>query len=107
MADFVQSVSLIAPLYNLAFSLIVFILLFRLIKLRRTNRRVFITPWYYFFAAICVFLLEEGITALKFFGIISEAVVPRWFNAVFELIMVTLFIYMLFVQIEHVQKRYR
>lgn len=103
---FADSISQIAPLYNIALSLIVFYLLARLISIKKKNKNVFIKPWYYLFAAVAVFVLEEIITALKFFDVISDAVIPRWFNAVFELIMVTLFIYMLFLQINHVGENY-
>jgi len=107
VCSFIPCVSKIAPLYNLAFSIIAFGLLIALISIKMKNKRVFIKPWYYLLSAISIFILEELITALKFFNIISETAIPRWFNAVFELIMVTLFIYMLFVQINHVTNKYK
>ena len=103
----VACVGKIAPLYNLAFSVIAFGLLIALISIKMNHKKVFIKPWYYLLSALSVFILEELITALKFFNIISETAIPRWFNAVFELIMVALFIYMLFVQINHVTEKYK
>jgi hypothetical protein len=96
----------IAPVYNIALSLIVFYLLTKLILLRRKNKNVFIKPWKYLFAAVSIFVLEEAITIFKVFGYISDAIIPRWFNAVFELIIVALFVYMLIEQINHVGKNY-
>lgn len=103
--SFAFCISRIAPIYNLVFSLIVFYLLFRLVTLKKKSKKVFIKPWYFLFAALSVFVLEEIITLMKFFNVISDAIIPRWFNAVFELIMVILFIYMLFMQINHVAKK--
>ncbi|MBT3304152.1 hypothetical protein HN592_04695 [Candidatus Woesearchaeota archaeon] len=103
----IACVGKIAPLYNLAFSVIAFGLLIALISIKMNHNKVFIKPWYYLLSALSVFILEELITALKFFNIISESAIPRWFNAVFELIMVALFIYMLFVQINHVTEKYK
>ena len=104
--SFIDCINNIAPLYNIALSLIVFYLLLKLISFKRINREVFIKPWYFMFAAVSVFVLEELITALKFLNVISETFIPRWFNAVFELIIVALFIYMLFTQINHVTEKY-
>jgi len=96
----------IAPLYNIALVFITFYLLYRLVSLRSRNKDVFFEPWYYLFAAISFFLLESIITALKFFNVISDALIPRWFNAVFELFIIVLVIYMLFVQLNHVKDNY-
>ena len=106
MVGFIECISKIAPIYNVAFSIIVFYLLLKLISMKRHNKNVFIKPWYLLFAAISVFVLEEIFTILKFFGFVTEAVLPRWFNAVFELIMVVLFIYMLFMQINHISEEF-
>lgn len=107
VCGFIPCVGKIAPIYNLAFSVIAFGLLIALISIKMKNAKVFIKPWYYLLSALSVFILEELITALKFFNIISETAIPRWFNAVFELIMVVLFIYMLFIQINHVTEKYK
>lgn len=103
---FIISLSKIAAIYNVVFSLIVFYLLLKLILIRKKHKGVFIKPWYFLFAAVSIFVIEEVLTILKFFNIFSDAIVPRWINAVFELVMVTLFIYMLFVQINHVSEKY-
>ncbi len=103
---FIASLSKIAAIYNVAFSLIVFYLLLQLILMGKKHKKVFIKPWYFLFAAVSVFVVEEFLTILKFFNVLSDVIVPRWINAVFELIMVTLFIYMLFVQINHVSEKY-
>jgi len=103
---FIMSLSKISALYNVVFSLIVFFLLLKLVLIKKKSKKVFIKPWYLIFAAISVFVLEEFITILKFFHILSDAIVPRWINAVFELIMLVLFIYMLFLQINHVTEKY-
>lgn len=92
----------IAPLYNIALVFVVFYLLLKLVTIKKPNKDVYLKPWYFLFGAVGVFLLESLVTALKFFGILTEAQFPRWFNAVFELIIIVLFIYMLFLQINYV-----
>jgi len=97
----------IAPLYNIALILITFYLIVKLVRMKKVDKSIFLEPWYYLCAVISIFLLESLITAMKFFNIITEQMVPRWFNAVFELMMIVLIIYMLFTQLNHVDSRYK
>ena len=106
MSAFTQCVGTIAPLYNIVLVLIVYALFYKLIRMKK-NKKVFIQPWYLLFAAVSFFLLESIITAMKFLNIITEQMVPRWFNAVFELMMIVLIIYMLFMQVNHVSEKYK
>tara|TARA_Y100000310_G_C20540866_1_gene743225 strand:+ start:96 stop:416 length:321 start_codon:yes stop_codon:yes gene_type:complete len=105
MAEITQAIGMIAPLYNVALVIITFFLLWRLLNVRKKDRKVYLEPWKYVFAAIGLFLAESLVTALKFFGVITEQMVPRWFNAVFELVIIVLIIYMLFLQLNHVMNK--
>ena len=106
-AEFSMAAAMIGPLYNITLIFLLFFLLYKLISVKKVKKHVFIKPWYYLFFAISIFLLESLLTATKAFGIITDAVIPRWFNAVFELGMVILFNYMLFTQVNHVAGKYR
>ncbi len=97
----------IAPIYNIALVLVAFYLIIKLVRMKDVHKSIYLDPWYYLCAVIGIFLLESLITAMKFFNIITEQMVPRWFNAVFELMMIILIIYMLFTQLNHVDDRYR
>jgi hypothetical protein len=102
MAEITQAIGMIAPLYNVALVIITFFLLWKLLNVKQKDKKIYLHSWKFLFAAIGLFLLESLITAMKFFGIITEQMVPRWFNAVFELVIIVLIIYMLFLQLNHV-----
>lgn len=96
---FYQCLGLVAPFYNLTLVVIVIILF---IKLFRTpNKRIYIKPWKMLFYAVLVYVVEEVLTALSHLNII---IFPRIFNAIFEMVIVTLFIYMLLLQKESIRK---
>ena len=103
----VSCVGKIAPLYNIALILVAFYLIVKLVRMKKVDKSIFLEPWYYLCAVIGIFLLESLITAMKFLNIITEELIPRWFNAVFELMMIVLIIYMLFTQLNHVDSRYK
>ena len=94
-----EAIGLVAPYYNLVLVSIVIIMF--IIFLRNPPKRIYIMPWRYLFAALCVYIVEEILTVLNDAQIItlSKLVAP-----VLEMIMISLFIYMLFLQQEYLKK---
>ena len=94
-----ESIAMVAPLYNLALAIIV---LMMFIKLFRYEERKFayLKPWKILFAGFILFIVETVMTILRGQGVISfhPAVFP-----LFEMIVITLFIYMLLLQKQYVK----
>jgi hypothetical protein len=90
---------LIAPYYNLALVIVAVFLFIRLFKVKKPKS--YLLPWKYLFAALILFIIEEIITVLNSLNIISF---PHVTFAFFELGMITLFIYMLLLQKQHLKK---
>ena len=93
----VEALTIAAPFYNLAFVVIVLILFGKLFT-TPTKKKVFLRPWYFVFAAVLIFVLEEVITILRatqFFDI------TVYINGFFELAIISLFIYTLLILKEH------
>ncbi len=89
----------VAPYYNLVLVIIVLLLFLKLFK--TPNKKIYITPWKFLFAALLVFVVEEIITILNMANIItaSKLVFP-----LLETIIITLFIYMLLLQKDRLKK---
>ncbi len=96
---FTACLGLVAPYYNLALVVIVILLFVRLFK--TNNKNSYIKPWKLLFFAILVFVMEEIFTVLKNAAVIE---IPRITNAFFEMMIISLFIYMLLLQKEYVKK---
>jgi len=92
----------IAPLYNLLFVVIVVGLFVKLFNTRVRDKRVFLKPWKLIFASLCIFIVEEVLTVLRGFEVIN---IPVHINGFFEVVIVTLFIYALLLQKDHLAKR--
>ncbi|MBI4440330.1 hypothetical protein HY638_05140 [Candidatus Woesearchaeota archaeon] len=90
----------VAPYYNLILVLVVGFMFLRLFSMQ--NKGVYLKPWKLLFAALCVYIIEEFLTVFNAIGIAN---VPRIMNAVLEMIMVILFIYILLLQKEYLERR--
>ncbi len=101
MVDFYVALGMVAPFYNLA---LVAILVWLFIVLFRTpGKNAFMKPWYLFFTCICIFIIEEVLTVLRAAGV---TVIPKYFNAFFELAIITIFIYIVLLQRENINKHH-
>lgn len=89
---------IVAPYYNLVLVLIVVALF---IGLFRTKNEKINKPWKFLFIAVLIYILEEILTVLRAAGLPS---LPRVFNGLFEMCMLSLFIYTLLLQKEAVKK---
>ncbi|MFH1054147.1 MAG: hypothetical protein V1740_07045 [Candidatus Woesearchaeota archaeon] len=102
VTDFEIALGMVAPFYNLIMAAIVLFLFLKLFKL--PNRLVYLKPWKVLFAAFIVYLFEEAFTVMRKLGV---ADVPIILNGLFEMIIISLFIYMLFLQKEYIKRIYR
>lgn len=89
----------VAPYYNLALVVLVILLFLKLFK--TPNKKTYLRPWRFLFAAVLVYVVEEVVTVLEMAGIV---VVPGIIYPLFETAIITLFIYMLLLQKENIKK---
>ena len=78
--------------------------------MRESHGKIFVLPWKLLFTAVLLFVLEEVLTILLHAGVITCIHGGNYliYNGFLEMAMVTLFIYMLLIQREHViQKGYK
>jgi hypothetical protein len=100
MIQFTESLGLIAPYYNLVFVAIVIILFVYFFK--NHNKNVYIKPWKLLFAAILVFVFEEVFTVT---GISAYKNVYTILHPILEMIIISLFIYMVLLQKEYLKSK--
>ncbi|MFC1768862.1 hypothetical protein ACFLZX_03795 [Nanoarchaeota archaeon] len=89
---------IVAPYYNLVLVIVVGIMFLRLFQMK--NKGVFLKPWILLFTALCIYIVEEVLTVLHIVNVLTA---PRILNAIFEMIMVTLFIYLLLLQRDYLK----
>ena len=94
-----QAVGLVAPYYNLALAVIVIVLLFKLFSYS-SSRFSYSKPWKVFLYGFSIFIIETIMTILRGLGYITfhPAIFP-----LFEMTIITLFIYMILLQKQYVQ----
>ena len=97
-----EAINIASPYYNLAMVAVVVYLFLRLFRTKPTSPDVFMRPWYFLFAIIVVFIIEEVTTVLRAGGIIPLENV--YINGFFELVIVSLIIYTLLIQREHIKR---
>ena len=89
----------VAPYYNLALVTIVIILFITLF--RKKHETYYHLPWKLLFIGILIFVGETALTIMEGMGVmdVSNLVAPFM-----EMVIITLFIYMLLMQREYVKK---
>lgn len=97
MMEFAQALGMVAPYYNLAFTVVVIYLFVHLFKTYKEDKQVYFAPWGWIFAALMVYIIEEVITVLRVIGLIE---LPLQINGFFELVIISIFIYALLLQKE-------
>ncbi|MBN1644810.1 hypothetical protein JW851_02065 [Candidatus Woesearchaeota archaeon] len=103
MSEFTIALGIIAPYYNLAFALIALYMFLKLLKTKAKSKKVFLLPWKLILIALLTFMIEEITTVLRVLGLIS---IPVHINGFFELVIISLFIYTLLLQKQHLKKYY-
>lgn len=103
MSDIAVAIAMVAPYYNLAFTLVVIYLFVQLFKTYREGEGVYFAPWAFVFAALMVFVLEEIITILRQTQVIE---IPLNINGFFEMVIISLFIYAVLLQKAWITKVY-
>lgn len=89
---------IVAPYYNLILVVIVIIQFMKLFSLK--SKKAYLKPWKIFFAAILIYVVEEIFVILESLNIVNIS------NLIFpflEMIIITLFIYMLLLQRNYVE----
>lgn len=89
----------VAPYYNLAFVFIVMVLFIYFFMIPNKHK-IYYTPWKLLFFAIMIFIVEEIMTVMDALGMISF---PKIIFALFEMAMISLFLYMCLLQKERVK----
>ncbi len=91
---------IVAPYYNLVLVIIVGFMFLRLFQM--PNKGIFIVPWKILFGGLCIYIVEEVLNILSIIDVLQT---PRIINAVFEMLMITLFIYLLLLQKDYMEQR--
>ena len=93
-----EAFGLVAQYYNLAFVVVVIALFINLLKIK--TKTIYTKPWKMIFIALCVYIVEELMTILYALGTIKF---PLYIFGIFEMIMISLFIYALLLQKQFVK----
>ena len=102
MVELGVALGMVAPYYNLAMVAVVIWLFITLFN-TQPRAKVFLYPWRLVFLSVLLFVIEELLTVLRANGVID---IPIHINALFELVIISIFIYALLLQQEYVKKRY-
>ncbi len=94
-----QAFGQVAPYYNLIFALIIVLLFLKLFSYS-SLRFAYIKPWRILFIGFILVIIETIMTILRGLGILSFSSAVF---AVFEMITITMFIYMLLLQKQYVK----
>ena len=95
---FTECLGLVAPYYNLVGVAIVIVLFIKLFM--QHKKGIYTLPWYFLFIAIIIYVIEETMTVMASAGSIK---IPNLLFPIFEMLMISLFIYMLLLQKEYVK----
>ena len=101
MSELAIAFGIVAPYYNLAMVAVVCFLFINLFTTPLKNKKVYLLPWKYIFAAFIIFIIEELITVLRAAGIIT---IMEHINGFFELIIISLFIYALLLNKKYIAR---
>jgi len=100
MTQFTEALGLVAPYYNLVFVAIVIILF--IFFLKNPNKNIYLKPWKLLLTAILVYVVEEILTVLNNLDILN---VSKLVNPLLEMIIISLFIYIVLLQKEYLQTK--
>ena len=94
-----ECLNLVGGFYNMILVIIVIVLFISFLR-KGSNRIIYMKPWKLLFFAICVYVIEEiSQLLLNVFGV----PIPKILFPIYEMIMITTFIYMLLMQKEYMK----
>lgn len=100
MSGLTAALGIVAPYYNLVLAVIAVCLFIKLLTTRKRIKQVYLLPWKLIFFALAVYILEEAITVLRAVGLLD---IPVHINGFFELVIISIFIYVLLLQKEFIK----
>ncbi len=95
---FTECLGIIAPYYNLVLVAIVIVLFIKLFMQKKKG--IYNIPWYFLFIAIILYVIEESMTVMASVGFLE---IPPLLFPIFEMMMISLFIYMLLLQKDYIK----
>lgn len=94
-----EAVAMVAPLYNLAFVVIIVILFIKLFSYE-SYKFAYIKPWKILLIGFILIIVETVMTILRGQGLIQF---PAFIFPLFEMVVVTMFIYMVLLQKQYIK----
>lgn len=98
--SFAECLGQVSGVYNLVLVLIIMILFYKFLK--KPSKIIYKKPWVILFFALLVYILEEVFNVLNKLAIYS---IPVVMYPIFEMIIISLFIYMLLLQKEYLKQK--
>lgn len=98
--SFAECLGQVSGVYNLVLVLIIIFLFYRF--LNKPSKIIYKKPWFVLFFAVLVYVLEEVFNVLNKLAVYS---IPVVMYPIFEMIIITLFIYMLLLQKEYLKQK--
>ena len=93
-----ECIGKVAPYYNLVLVALVIIMFITLFK--KKHEHYYHLPWKLLFIGVLIFVAETALTIMEGLGVIDE---PSLVAPFMEMVIITLFIYMLLMQREYVK----
>lgn len=93
-----DAISTVGGFYNLVLVAVVMVMF--VFFLRNPSRRIYIKPWKLLFFTLCVYVVEEISQVLLN---VAGWPIPKIIFPIYEMIMITTFIYMLLMQKEYMK----
>ena len=94
-----QALIQVLPYLNLILVILLIGMFIRMF-MREAHEKIYVLPWKLLFAAVLIFVIEEIMTVLRHAGVIDYPYLIV--HGFFEMGMVTLFLYMVLIQKEHI-----
>jgi len=93
-----EALGIVAPMYNLVLVTVVVIMLIKLFTLPNTD--IYLPPWELLFIALLFYIVEEALTV---YAIVKNTVIPPLVAPILEMIVISIFIYMLLLQKNYIK----
>ncbi len=95
-----QCLGQVSGIYNLVLIIIIMVIFYKFLKM--PSKVIYKTPFVVLFAALLVYILEELFNVLDKLALFS---IPLFMYPLFEMIIITSFIYMLLLQKDYLKQK--